>query len=81
MRTTTIYDLSPTLRREKDLAFVKILGLLIEESGELHFNAFLVIEPFLMYMVKRGRKQVVLRWGADQETGSFLKNSGIILQF
>jgi hypothetical protein len=39
--------LSPTLWERKNPAFVKVLGLLVEEVDEVHFEVVLVVEFFL----------------------------------
>ena len=43
----TIYDLSPTLWQRKDLLFVEVLRVLVEEVEEIHFEVVLVFELFL----------------------------------
>lgn len=45
--TTTIYHLSPTFWQGQDPEFVEVLGLLIEEVDQFHFDIVLVVELFL----------------------------------
>ena len=41
---TIIYDLSPTLWKREDPAFIKVLSLFVEEVEEIHFEVVLIVE-------------------------------------